>query len=58
MRRWRGAFLCFDVDCDPGLEVHGEVVGEDGDFQEQYYESEIETIPKLNFISKELINKG
>lgn len=27
-------------------------------FQEQYYESEIETIPKLNFISKELINKG
>lgn len=27
-------------------------------FQEQYYESEIESIPKLNFISKELINKG
>lgn len=27
-------------------------------FQEKYYESEIETIPKLNFISKELINKG
>lgn len=27
-------------------------------FQEQYYEREIETIPKLNFISKELINKG
>ena len=27
-------------------------------FQEQYYESEIETIPKLNFISKELINNG
>ena len=19
--------LCFDIDCDPGLEVHGEVVG-------------------------------
>jgi len=27
-------------------------------FQEQYYESEIETIPQLNFISKESINKG
>lgn len=27
-------------------------------FQEQYYESEIETIPQLNFISKEPINKG
>ena len=27
-------------------------------FQEQYYESEIETMPQLNFISKEPINKG
>ncbi len=27
-------------------------------FQEQYYESEIETIPQLKFISKEPINKG
>ena len=27
MRRRRGAFLCFDVDCDPGLEFHGEAVG-------------------------------
>ena len=22
--------LCFDVDCDPGLEFHGEVVGKNG----------------------------
>lgn len=28
------------------------------DFQEQYYESEVETIPQLTFISKEPINKG
>ena len=27
----RSLVLCFDVDCDPGLEFHGEVVGEDGD---------------------------
>lgn len=27
-------------------------------FQEQYYESKIETIPQYNFISKEPINKG
>lgn len=27
-------------------------------FQEQYYESEIETMPQLSFISKEPINKG
>ena len=24
MRRRRGAFLCFEVDCDSGLEFHGE----------------------------------
>lgn len=23
--------LCFDIDCDPGLEVDGEVILEDGD---------------------------
>ena len=27
----QGAFLCFDFDCDPRLEFHGEVVGEDSD---------------------------
>lgn len=29
MRRRRGAFLCFDVDCDSELEFHGEVVAFD-----------------------------
>ena len=29
MRRRRGAFLCFDVDCDAWLEFHGEAVGKD-----------------------------
>ena len=31
MRRRRGAFLCFDIDCNAGLEFYCEVVGEDGD---------------------------
>ena len=35
MRRRREAFLCFDVDCNPGLEFHGEVVGEDGDLLDE-----------------------
>lgn len=30
-------FLCFDVDCDPGLEFHGEVVGEDGDLLDELF---------------------
>lgn len=30
MRRRRGAFLCFYLDCDPRLEFHGEVLGEAG----------------------------
>lgn len=31
MRRRRGAFLCFNLDCNPGLEFHGEVVIVNGD---------------------------
>lgn len=30
MRRRRGVFLCFDVNCEAGLEFHGEAVGKDG----------------------------
>ena len=37
MRRRRGAFLCFDVDCDSGLEFHGEVVREDGDLLDELF---------------------
>ena len=33
--QWQGAFLCFDFDCDPGLEFHGEVVGEDNDLLDE-----------------------
>lgn len=36
MRRWRGALLCFDVNCDAGLEFHGEAVGKDGDLRPWY----------------------
>ena len=32
----KGAFLCFDVDCDARLEFHGEMVGEDGDLLEYF----------------------
>lgn len=35
MRRRRGALLCFNFDCKPGLEFHGEVVGEDGNLLDQ-----------------------
>ena len=31
MRRRRGACLCFNLDCSPGLEFHGEVVIVNGD---------------------------
>ena len=43
MRRRRGAFLCFDFDCKSGFELHGEVVGKDGDlFDELFYQSFVE----------------
>ena len=38
MRRRRGAFLCFDFDCDSGLEFHGEVLGEDGDLLDELFD--------------------
>lgn len=50
MRRWRGAFLCFDVDCDPGLEVHGEVVGEDGDFLDELFDQRIIELCDVGFL--------
>ena len=41
--QWRGAFLCFDFDCKSGFELHGEVVGKDGDlFDEFFYQSFVE----------------
>lgn len=35
MRRRRGALLCFNFDCKPGLEFHGEVVVVNGDLLDQ-----------------------
>lgn len=35
MCRRRGAFLCFDIDCDAGLEFHGEVAVVNGDLLDQ-----------------------
>jgi len=33
----RSLLLCFDFDCDVGLEFHGEVVGEDGDLLDELF---------------------
>ena len=35
MRRRRGALLCFNFDCKPGLEFHGELVVVNGDLLDQ-----------------------
>lgn len=35
MCRRRGAFLCSDVDCDAGLQFHGEAVIVNGDLLDQ-----------------------
>lgn len=35
MRRRRGALLCFNFDCKPGLEFHSEVVVVNGDLLDQ-----------------------
>ena len=51
MRRRRGAFLCFDVDCDPGLEVHGEVVGEDGDLLDELFDQSLIKLCDVSFLS-------
>ena len=37
MRRRRGAFLCFDVDCDAWLEFHGEAVGKGGGLLDELF---------------------
>lgn len=46
------------VTAPEGINLTQTEIAEAIDFQEQYYESEIETMPQLNFISKEPINKG
>ena len=50
MRRRRGAFLCFDVNCNPGLEFHGEVVGEDGDFIDELFDKSLTKLCDVGFL--------
>lgn len=51
MRRRRGAFLCFNVDCDAGLEFHGEVVGEDGDFLDELFDQSLIELCDVGFLT-------
>lgn len=55
MRRWRGAFLCFDVDCDPRLEFHGEVVGEDCDLLDELFDQSLIEFCDVNFLTSDKI---
>lgn len=50
MRRRRGAFLCFNVDCDAGLEFHGEVVGEDGDLLDELSDQSLIKLCDVSFL--------
>lgn len=51
MRRRRGAFLCFNVDCDAGLEFHGEVVGEDGDLLDELFDQSLVKLCDVGFLT-------
>lgn len=51
MRRRRGSFLCFDFNCDPGLEFHGEVVGEDGDFLDELFDQSLIKLCDVGFLT-------
>lgn len=44
-------FLCFDVDCDPGLEFHGEVVGEDSDLLDKLFDQSLIKLCNASFLS-------
>ena len=51
MRRRRGAFLCFNVDCDAGLEFHGEVVVEDGNLLDKLFDQSLIKLCNVGFLS-------
>lgn len=51
MRRRRGAFLCFDIDCKPGFEFHGEAVGEDGDLLDELFDQSFIKLFDVGFLS-------
>ena len=43
--------LCFNVDCDAGLEFHGEVVGEDGDFLDELFDQSLIELCDVGFLT-------
>lgn len=43
--------LCFDVDCDPGLEFHGEVVLENGDLLDELSDQSFIKLCDVGFLS-------
>ncbi len=50
MHRRRGAFLCFDVDCDTGLEFHGEVVGKNGNLLNELFDQSLIKLCNIGFL--------
>lgn len=50
MCRRRGAFLCFDIDCDPGLEFHDEVVCEDGNLLNELFNQSLIKLCDTGFL--------
>ena len=51
MRRRRGAFLCLDIDGTPGLALHGEAVGEDGDLLDELFDQSLIKLFDVGFLS-------
>ena len=46
----RSLLLCFNVDCDVGLEFHGEVVGEDGDLLDELFDQSLIKLCDIGFL--------
>ncbi len=53
VRRRRGAFLYFDIDCNAGLEFHGEVVVEDGIFLDEFFDQSLIKLCYVGFLPGE-----
>jgi hypothetical protein len=47
----RSLVLCFYVDCDAGLEFHGEVVGEDGDLLDELFDQSLIKLCDVGFLT-------
>ena len=46
----RSLVLCFYVDCDAGLEFHGEVVGKDGDLLDELFDQSLIKLCDVGFL--------